>query len=100
MHELKRPPSAIGRPLDMYYLTNRIIAILTLVVMVSRVSYHLFTGSPIWESILVGGAVVGGSDSFISFLFSPVTAQIVVFSLAIVLIRFRPQGLIGTKRRG
>jgi branched-chain amino acid transport system permease protein/urea transport system permease protein len=60
----------------------------------------LVGGAGTLSGILVGGAVVGGSDSFISFLFSPVTAQIVVFSLAIVLIRFRPQGLIGTKRRG
>ncbi|CAB1055516.1 Urea ABC transporter, permease protein UrtB [Olavius sp. associated proteobacterium Delta 1] len=60
----------------------------------------LVGGAGTLGGILVGGAVVGGSDSFISFLFSPVTAQIVVFSLAIVLIRFRPQGLIGTKRRG
>ncbi len=60
----------------------------------------LVGGAGTLTGILVGGAVVGGSDSFISFLFSPVTAQIVVFSLAIVLIRFRPEGLIGTKRRG
>jgi branched-chain amino acid transport system permease protein/urea transport system permease protein len=59
----------------------------------------LVGGAGTLSGILVGGAVVGGSDSFISFLFSPVTAQIVVFSLAIVLIRFRPEGLIGTRRR-
>jgi len=60
----------------------------------------LVGGAGTLGGILVGAAVVGGSDSFISYLFSPVTAQIVVFSLAIVLIRFRPEGLIGTKRRG
>ncbi len=60
----------------------------------------LVGGAGTLSGILVGGAVVGGSDSFISFLFSPVTAQIVVFSLAIVLIRIRPEGLLGKKRRG
>ena len=60
----------------------------------------LVGGAGTLSGILVGGAVVGGSDSFISFLFSPVTAQIVVFSLAIVLIRMRPEGLLGKKRRG
>ena len=60
----------------------------------------LVGGAGTLSGILVGGAVVGGSDSFISYLFSPVTAQIVVFSLAIVLIRIRPEGLLGAKRRG
>ena len=60
----------------------------------------LVGGAGTLSGILVGGAVVGASDSFISYLFSPVTAQIVVFSLAIVLIRIRPEGLLGAKRRG
>jgi branched-chain amino acid transport system permease protein/urea transport system permease protein len=60
----------------------------------------LVGGAGTLAGILVGGAVIGGSDSIISFLFSPVTAQIVVFSLAIVLIRIRPEGLLGAKRRG
>jgi branched-chain amino acid transport system permease protein/urea transport system permease protein len=59
----------------------------------------LVGGTGTLSGILVGGAVVGGSDSFISYLFSPVTAQIVVFSLAVVLIRIRPEGLLGAKRR-
>ena len=59
----------------------------------------LVGGAGTLSGILVGGTVVGGSDSFISYLFSPVTAQIVVFSLAIVLIRIRPEGLLGAKRR-
>ena len=59
----------------------------------------LVGGAGTLSGILVGGAVVGASDSFISYLFSPVTAQIVVFSLAIVLIRIRPEGLLGAKRR-
>jgi len=48
--------------------------------------------------ILAGGTVVGGSESFISYLYSPVTAQIVVFSLAVIIIRIMPQGILGTKR--
>ncbi len=58
----------------------------------------LVGGAGALSGVLVGGAIVGGGDSVISFLFSPVTAQIVVFSLAIVIIRIRPEGLIGTKR--
>ncbi len=58
----------------------------------------LVGGAGALSGVLVGGAVVGGGDSLISFLFSPVTAQIVVFSLAIVLIRIRPQGLVGGRR--
>jgi urea transport system permease protein len=50
--------------------------------------------------VLVGGGIVGGGDSFISYFFSPVSAQIVVFSLAIILIRIKPQGLIGTQHNG
>jgi branched-chain amino acid transport system permease protein/urea transport system permease protein len=60
----------------------------------------LVGGTGSLAGVLVGGAVVGGGDSLISFLFSPVTAQIVVFSLAIVLIRIRPQGLVGGRRHG
>jgi urea transport system permease protein len=48
--------------------------------------------------ILAGGAIVGGSDSFLSYLYSPVTSQIVVFFLAIVIIRIKPQGLLGSKK--
>ncbi len=58
----------------------------------------LVGGAGSLSGVLVGGAVVGGGDSLVSFLFSPVTAQIVVFSLAIVLIRIRPQGLVGGPR--
>ena len=50
--------------------------------------------------VLVGGGVVGGADSLISFLYSPVLAQIVVFSLAIFAIRMRPEGLLGVRRHG
>jgi branched-chain amino acid transport system permease protein/urea transport system permease protein len=58
----------------------------------------LMGGTGTLAGVLVGGGVVGGADSLISFLYSPVMAQIVVFSIAIVVIRIRPQGLLGSKR--
>ncbi len=60
----------------------------------------LMGGTGTLAGVLVGGGVVGGADSLISFLYSPVMAQIVVFSIAIVVIRIRPQGLLGSKRYG
>jgi urea transport system permease protein len=58
----------------------------------------LVGGTGSLSGILAGGMVVGGSDSLISYLFSPVSAQIVVFSLAVIIIRIKPQGIFGTKR--
>jgi urea transport system permease protein len=43
--------------------------------------------------VLGGGSIIGGSDSIFSYLISPVGAQIIIFSLAIILIRLKPQGL-------
>lgn len=43
--------------------------------------------------VLVGGAVVGGTDTLVATLWSPVVAQIVVFTLAVVIIRLFPRGL-------
>lgn len=60
----------------------------------------LVGGAGTLYGVLVGGTVVGGGDSLISILYTPVTAQIVVFSIAIILIRIRPQGLLGAKRHG
>lgn len=40
-----------------------------------------------------GAAVIGGSEAGISYLASPVLAQSLLFLLAILLIRLRPQGL-------
>jgi branched-chain amino acid transport system permease protein/urea transport system permease protein len=60
----------------------------------------LVGGTGTLAGVLVGGGVVGGGDSLISSFFSPVTAQVVVFSIAIVLIRIRPQGLLGSKGHG
>jgi len=47
--------------------------------------------------VLAGGAVVGGTDSLLTVWLSPVVAQIAVFSLAILVIRLRPQGLLGAR---
>jgi branched-chain amino acid transport system permease protein/urea transport system permease protein len=60
----------------------------------------LVGGAETLGGILAGGAVVGGSDRFISAIYSPITAQIVVFSIAIIVIRIRPQGLLGGRRHG
>ncbi len=45
--------------------------------------------------VLGGASIIGGSDSIFSYLISPVGAQIIIFSLAIILIRLKPQGLFG-----
>lgn len=47
----------------------------------------------------VGGAgVIGGGEAIISFFTRPILAQSLLFLLAIVLIRFRPEGLFGRGR--
>lgn len=58
----------------------------------------LVGGTGTLYGVLVGGSVVGGGDSMLSFYFSPVTAQVIIFSLAIFLIRVRPQGVLGSKK--
>jgi len=60
----------------------------------------LVGGAGTLGGVLVGGAIVGGGDSLISTLFTPVSAQIVIFIIAIILIRIRPQGLLGAKGNG
>ena len=47
------------------------------------------------SGVLGGGTIIGGADSVFSYLISPVGAQIIVFSMAIVLIRLRPWGIFG-----
>ncbi len=47
--------------------------------------------------VLAGGGVVGGTDSILTIWLSPVVAQIAVFTLAILVIRLRPQGILGDK---
>lgn len=60
----------------------------------------LVGGAGTLSGVLAGGGVVGGTQSLISAVYSPVTAEIVVFGLAIVIIRLRPQGLLGGRRHG
>jgi urea transport system permease protein len=60
----------------------------------------LVGGTGTLAGVLVGGGAVGGADSLISFIYSPVISQIVVFSMVIIVIRIRPQGLLGSRGRG
>jgi urea transport system permease protein len=48
---------------------------------------------------LVGAAAVGAVDSFTAALPSPIMAQLVVFALALAVIRLFPRGLVAVKRR-
>lgn len=64
---------------------------------------------PAFLAILVGGAglagamagatVIGGADTVAANLWSPVVAQIVVFSMAIMAIRLFPRGISGAWRK-
>jgi branched-subunit amino acid ABC-type transport system permease component len=47
---------------------------------------------------LVGSFVIGGAETIFALVSSQVFAQTVVFVLAIVLLRFRPTGLVGARR--
>ena len=49
---------------------------------------------------LVGAGVIGGTDSLAATIWSPVVAQIVVFTMAIIVIRLFPNGLADAWRRG
>ncbi len=49
--------------------------------------------------VLAGSVLVGGTDTVIARLWSPVVAQIVVFTLAIVVIRLFPRGVVGGRER-
>jgi branched-chain amino acid transport system permease protein/urea transport system permease protein len=64
---------------------------------------------PAFLSILVGGAnsllgavlgssIIGSTTTVVSSLWSQVLAQVVVFSLAILIIRLRPEGLLARRR--
>ncbi|WP_169569677.1 branched-chain amino acid ABC transporter permease [Sneathiella limimaris] len=48
--------------------------------------------------VLVGGTAVGGTNSLLTVWISPVAAQIAVFILAILIIRLRPEGILGGRR--
>jgi branched-chain amino acid transport system permease protein/urea transport system permease protein len=45
--------------------------------------------------VLVGGAIIGSGEAFLSAAFRPVVAQILVLVLSIVVVRVRPQGVVG-----
>jgi len=46
---------------------------------------------------LIGSFVIGGAETLFSLAFKQTFAQTVVFLLAILILRFRPAGLLGTK---
>ena len=46
---------------------------------------------------VVGSFVIGGSETLFALFSSQVIAQTIVFALAIVLLRFRPTGIMGAK---
>lgn len=49
-------------------------------------------GSPV--GVVFGSAIVAGTENLLSFALSPVTAQAVVFVVAIVVVVIRPEGLV------
>ncbi len=48
--------------------------------------------------VLVGGSAVGGANSLLTVWISPVAAQIAVFIMAILVIRLRPEGILGGRK--
>ncbi|ERG87945.1 MAG: branched-chain amino acid ABC-type transport system, permease component [halophilic archaeon J07HX5] len=50
-------------------------------------------GSPV--GVVLGSAVVAGTGNLLSFAVSPVTAQTVVFVVAIAVVVVRPEGIVG-----
>jgi len=46
---------------------------------------------------LVGSFFIGGSETILALVSSQVVAQVAVFFIAILILRFRPQGLLGEK---
>ena len=49
------------------------------------------------QGMLAGSTIVGGADNLLTIWISPVAAQIIVFALAILVIRLKPQGLLGAR---
>lgn len=50
-------------------------------------------------NVIGGGVVIGGSSGLFWFVLSPVFAEVLVFTLAVVIIRFKPTGLFGSAKR-
>ena len=55
----------------------------------------LVGGAGAVTGVLAGGTAIGGATSVLGAWWSPVAVQIATFALAVVLIRLRPQGLLG-----
>lgn len=47
--------------------------------------------------VIAGGAAIGGAEAALSFFLRPVVAQVLVVLFAILLIRIRPQGIVGSR---
>lgn len=52
------------------------------------------------SSLIVGGSLVGGTDTVAANLLSPVWAQVIVFAMAILVIRLFPRGVMGGRELG
>ncbi|MDA1132259.1 MAG: branched-chain amino acid ABC transporter permease [Proteobacteria bacterium] len=55
----------------------------------------LVGGAGLLSGVLGGSALVGGLDGALTLAVSPVVAQVIVFALAVIVIRLRPRGLFG-----
>ena len=51
-------------------------------------------GAGALHGVLLGGGIVGGAGNLAALWLSPVAAQVVVFALAVAVIRLRPDGLL------
>ena len=51
-----------------------------------------------FEGPVLGGALIGLGSAGLPWLVSPVLADVLVFVIAIVIVKFRPQGLIPAQR--
>ena len=47
--------------------------------------------------VIAGGVAIGGAEAALSFFLRPVVAQVLVVLFAILLIRIRPQGIVGSR---
>ncbi len=49
-----------------------------------------------FEGAIAGAALVGGSSAALPWFIKPVVADVLVFVIAITIVKFRPQGLLST----
>ena len=52
-----------------------------------------------FEGSLAGAALVGATSSALPWAIKPVVADVLVFVIAIIIVKFRPEGLLSTLRR-